>query len=151
VGGLSAVLLGVGLVAWRRLAGHIVAVGLSIRTTVTELRRRPRQLVRLLAGSAGMTCSHTLALVICLQAFGGGVSFITIAVVYLGATGVAAAVPVPGGAGALETVLAAGLIHAGATSDTAIAAVLTYRLATFWLPLVLGVLTFRSLRRRHIL
>jgi glycosyltransferase 2 family protein len=151
VGGLSAVLLGVGLVAWRRLAHHIVAVGQSIRTTATELRRRPRQLVRLLAGSAGMTCAHTLALVVCLQAFGGGVGFITIAVVYLGATGVAAAVPTPGGAGALEPILAAGLIQAGASSGAAIAAVLTYRLATFWLPLVVGVFTFRSLRRRQIL
>jgi undecaprenyl-diphosphatase len=151
VGGVSAVLLGVGLVAWRRLAGHIVALGSSIRTTVGELRQRPRQLLRLLAGTAGMTCSHTLALVICLQAFGGGVAFITIVVVYLGATGVAAAVPTPGGMGAVETVLAAGLIHAGAGSGTAIAAVLTYRLATFWLPLVLGVFTFRSLRRRQIL
>jgi undecaprenyl-diphosphatase len=151
VGGVSAVLLGVGLVVWRRLASHVVAVGLSIRTTVHELRRRPGQLLRLLAGSAGMTCAHTLALVVCLQAFGGGVAFLTIVVVYLGATGVAAAVPTPGGAGALEPVLAAGLIHAGATSGAAIAAVLTYRLATFWLPLVLGVFTFRSLRRRQIL
>ncbi len=151
VGGVSAVLLGVGLVAWRRLASHIVAVGLSIRATVTELRRRPRQLLKLLAGSAGMTCAHTLALIICLQAFGGGVAFITIAVVYLGATGLVAAVPTPGGAGALEPVLAAGLIHAGVGSGAAIAAVLTYRFATFWLPLVLGVFTFRSLRRRQIL
>ncbi len=151
VAGLSAILLGVGLVAWRRLAGHVVAVGSSIRTSAAELRRRPRQLWRLLAGAAGMTCLHTLALVICLQAFGGGVAFVSIAVAYLGATGVAAAVPTPGGAGPLETVLAAGLIHAGAASGVAIAAVLTYRLATFWLPLVLGVLTFRSLRRRRIL
>jgi glycosyltransferase 2 family protein len=151
VGCLTMVVFAGGLMAWRRLAGHIVAVGLSIRANAAELRRRPHDLFRLLAGLAGMTCCHTFALVICVQAFGGGVAFLSIAVVYLAATGLAAAVPTPGGAGALETILAAGLEHAGAAGGAAIGAVLTYRLATFWLPIIPGVLTFRSLRRGRVL
>lgn len=151
VGGLLAVVFALGLVAWRCLRERLVVVAARIRASYADLRQRPGDLRQLLAGSAGMTCSHMFAVVISLQAFGGGVSLLSVAVVYLAATGIAAAIPTPGGVGTLETALAAGLVDVGAASGAAIAAVLTYRLATFWLPIVPGAVTFRSLRHHRIL
>jgi undecaprenyl-diphosphatase len=146
-----AVLLGSGVIAWRHVAPKARGLWMSLRDNTADLVHRPADLVAVLGGSAGMTCSHTLALVVCLQAYGGGVAVVSIAIVYLGATGVAAAVPTPGGAGAVEALLAAGLIEVGADEQAAIAAVLTYRLATFWLPIVPGVITYRALRRRRVI
>jgi uncharacterized protein (TIRG00374 family) len=54
-------------------------------------------------------------------------------------------VPVPGGLGVTEVGLVTGLTAAGVPSPTAVAAVLTYRLITFWLPPVPGWFATRHL------
>jgi undecaprenyl-diphosphatase len=51
----------------------------------------------------------------------------------------------------LEASLVAGLTSAGAAAGPAVAAVLAYRLITYWLPTVPGVVAFQQLRRRNIL
>lgn len=139
------------VLAWRCLKVRMATTAAKLRSNISGLRQRPGDLGRLACGSAGMTSSHMLALVLALQAFGGGVSVLSIAVVYLAATAFAAALPIPGGVGSIETALAAGLVAVGAAGGAAVAAVLTYRLITFWLPIIPGVLIFRSLRRRRIL
>lgn len=62
----------------------------------------------------------TLALA--LQAFGGGVSVLSIAAMCLAATAFATALPIPGGVGSIETALAAGLSAVGAAGGSAVAA-----------------------------
>jgi len=61
-----------------------------------------------------------------------------------------AAVPTPGGLGGVEAGLLAGLIASGAESTPALAAVLAFRLTTFWLPLVLGAAAFFYARSRRL-
>ena len=51
---------------------------------------------------------------------------------------VSSVAPTPGGIGAVEATLIAGLTAAGMESTTAIAAVILFRLATFWIPLLPG-------------
>jgi uncharacterized protein (TIRG00374 family) len=51
---------------------------------------------------------------------------------------VSSAAPTPGGIGAVEATLIAGLTSAGMPGTTAIAAVILFRLATFWIPLLPG-------------
>jgi undecaprenyl-diphosphatase len=60
---------------------------------------------------------------------------------------IAAASPTPGGVGAFEAVLTAGLTGIGISSGAAVSAVITYRLATYWLPVVPGWFSFRLLQR----
>jgi undecaprenyl-diphosphatase len=67
--------------------------------------------------------------------------------VYLGAAAIGSVAPTPGGLGALEAALAAGFVAAGAPSGPAVATVLTYRLITYWLPVLPGVVFYRLLRR----
>ena len=57
---------------------------------------------------------------------------------YLGASIIAAAAPTPGGLGALEAAVVAGLTGVGMESGAAVAAVLSYRLVTYWLPILPG-------------
>jgi undecaprenyl-diphosphatase len=71
--------------------------------------------------------------------------------IYLGGAAVASIAPTPGGLGALEAALVAGLTAAGAASGPAVAAVLVYRLVTYWLPIVPGFVAYRSLRHQGML
>ena len=84
-------------------------------------------------------------------AFNGGVSFAEVGAVYLGSSVIAAAAPTPGGLGAMEAALVAGLTGVGMESGIAVAAVLSYRLLTYWLPVLPGWLSFHVLERRELI
>ena len=75
-------------------------------------------------------------------AFGGGLPFATVGAVYLVGSAVASAAPTPGGLGAMEAALIGGLVAAGLANDVAVPAVFLFRLATFWLPILPGWLSF---------
>jgi undecaprenyl-diphosphatase len=66
----------------------------------------------------------------------------------MGAAAIAAAAPTPGGLGAIEAALVAGLTGVGMQAGPAVSAVLLYRLATYWLPVAPGWLSWRALLRR---
>ena len=53
----------------------------------------------------------------------------------------------PGGLGAVEAVLAGGLTAVGIPAAQAIPAVLIFRLATFWLPIPVGWVSYLVLQR----
>jgi uncharacterized membrane protein YbhN (UPF0104 family) len=113
--------------------------------------RDPGRAALLWGGSAASPGLHALILLAVYHSLSGGVSGLVVALVYLVATAVAALVPSPGGFGALDVTLVAGLVAVGAPTTTALAAVLGYRLITVWLPLVPGALVFAFLLRRRIL
>jgi uncharacterized membrane protein YbhN (UPF0104 family) len=51
----------------------------------------------------------------------------------------------------MEAALVAGFTAIGMDSGIAVATVLSYRLATYWLPILPGWLSFRSLDRRSFI
>jgi uncharacterized protein (TIRG00374 family) len=57
------------------------------------------------------------------------------------------ALPIPGGVGGIDLGLVGTLIVFGAPADATVAAVLAYRVILFWLPLIIGAISFWSLRR----
>ena len=70
---------------------------------------------------------------------------------YLGASLIAAAAPTPGGLGALEAALVAGFTGVGMEPGLAVAVVLSYRLVTYWLPILPGWISFHVLERRNLI
>jgi glycosyltransferase 2 family protein len=48
----------------------------------------------------------------------------------------------------VELALSTGLVAAGMAGTAAVSAVLLFRIATFWLPVPLGAIALRRLRRR---
>ena len=103
----------------------------------------------LFGGSALVTLAYIGALAASIQAFGGGPGIVLIGAVYLGAAAIAAAAPTPGGLGAIEAALVAGLTSAGMSAGPAVSAVLLYRLATYWLPGAPGWMSWQVLQRRE--
>jgi glycosyltransferase 2 family protein len=108
--------------------------------------RRPAKAAQLLGGSAGVTLAYALCLASCLAAFGGHLPLASTVAVYLAGAAVASISPTPGGLGAMEAALVAGLTAVGAPTGPAVAGVLAFRLLTFWLPILPGWLAYRALR-----
>jgi undecaprenyl-diphosphatase len=136
----------------RRFASTQLLTG--VRSALASLRAvaaSPVRLTLLLGGSVLVTAAYIGGLAAAVQAFGGGVGFAEIGAVYLGASAIAAASPTPGGLGAIEAALVAGLTGVGLGAGVAVSAVLAYRLATYWLPVVPGWLALRLLQRRSYL
>ena len=98
-----------------------------------------------------LTLAYIAALGASVAAFHGGLSVAQVGAVYLGASLIAAAAPTPGGLGAMEAALVAGLTGVGMESGPAVAAVLSFRLVTYWLPIVPGWISFHLLQRRGLI
>lgn len=112
--------------------------------------RDPRRAAMLFGGSLGLTVCNILALAVSLQAVGAHGSLLVVAAVYLGGSAVAAAAPTPGGMGAVEAALTAGLTAFGFAAAPAAAGVLLFRLLTFWIPMLLGWPAYQVARARHV-
>lgn len=113
--------------------------------------RRPRKVARLLGGTLVVTSSYLVSLYLSTRAFGGGLPFATVGAVFLVGAAVASAAPTPGGLGAMEAALIAGLVAAGLANTVAVPAVFLYRLCTFWFPILPGWISFLWLQRRELI
>lgn len=147
----------------------LVAVGLAIPSTrrmtlnkllpvltssfegVGDLLRRPGKVALLIGGSALVTLAYLTTLFLSIEAFGGGLAFATVGAIFLVGSAIAQAAPTPGGLGAVEAALIAGLVSAGLDNTIAVPSVFLYRLFTFWAPILPGWLAFRWLQRHEYL
>jgi uncharacterized membrane protein YbhN (UPF0104 family) len=151
--GLAAVALAVlAIPAGRRLARARVAPALGqVLPRLVEVAQQPRKLAEGIGGALLLTAAYIACLDACVRAFGGSVAIASVAVVYLAGSSLGSIVPTPGGLGAVEAVLTAGLTTAGMHGAAAASAVLLFRLLTFWLPVPAGWAALNYLERRDIL
>jgi len=125
-----------------------------VRSAAVSLRRAassPVKLGLLFGGSALITLLYIAAVAASIKAFATGPSLVVVGAVYLVSAAVAAASPTPGGVGAIESALSWGLINVGMHPGPAVSAVLLFRLATYWLPILPGWVSWRLLQRREYL
>ncbi len=132
----------------RFVFGHGIAALSKARTGLAEIARTPSKLLMLLGGSFLVTFTYICALAASVQAYGGGVSFVTIAAAYLAGSVIGQAAPTPGGLGAVEAALFAALSVSGLNKTVALSSVFTFRFATFWLPIIPGWISLRAMRAR---
>ncbi|WP_418276671.1 lysylphosphatidylglycerol synthase transmembrane domain-containing protein [Isoptericola jiangsuensis] len=123
----------------------------SSATAMHDVVSSPGKMAALLGGVVLLPLGYAVCLYFSVRAFDGDATFVAVALVSLTAGTVATAAPVPGGVGAVEAVLVASLTGIGLDGATALAAVVLYRLATFWLPIAPGAAAFRILTRREVL
>lgn len=153
VGALIAIVLIVlAIPAGRRLLRARLAPVLSqVLPRLLAVVQQPRKLAEGIGGTLLLTVSYVLCLAACIRALGGSVPIASTAVVYLTGSALGSAVPTPGGIGAVEAALSAGLTAAGLPGATAVSAVLLFRILTFWLPIPVGWGALHYLERRHYL
>ncbi|MBU7599259.1 flippase-like domain-containing protein [Streptomyces sp. P38-E01] len=117
-----------------------------------DVVQRPKKLASGIGGMLMLTVVFVACLYSSIQAFGGEVSFVVVATVFLAGNALGSAAPTPGGLGAVEGALFAGLTTIGKLdSATALSAVLLYRALTFWLPVLPGWIAFSRLTSRKAL
>jgi uncharacterized membrane protein YbhN (UPF0104 family) len=129
----------------RPLLDGVRSAALSLR----EVARSPIKLVMLFGGSVIVTAAYIVGLWLSVRAFHGDVGFAKVGAVYLGARAVASAAPTPGNLGAIEAALVAGLTGVGASGGVAVSSVLTFRVATYWLPIIPGWICWWWIQRRE--
>jgi uncharacterized protein (TIRG00374 family) len=138
--------------AGRRLLRSRLAPALSqVIPRLLDIAQRPAKLAVGIGGALLLTAAYIFCLYASVLAFGGSVALASVAVVYLTGSAIGSAVPTPGGVGAVEAALSAGLTAAGMPGAEAIGAVLLFRLATFWLPVPIGWAAMNYLQRRDAL
>nr|WP_235215426.1 lysylphosphatidylglycerol synthase transmembrane domain-containing protein [Phaeacidiphilus oryzae] len=116
-----------------------------------DLLQRPSKLVEGVGGSVLITLTLAANLYFSLLAFDGHLSFAAVVAVYLAGNAAGSAVPTPGGVGAIEVALSAGLTAAGMPYSTALTGVLLHRALTYWLPVLPGWGAFAYLQRKGLL
>jgi uncharacterized membrane protein YbhN (UPF0104 family) len=151
--GLVVVVAGVAaLPAGRRLLRARVAPTINqVLPQLLQIAQHPRKLAQGVGGALLLSAAYIGCLDVCIHAFGGSVGIAGVAVVYLTGSAIGSLVPTPGGLGAIEAALSAGLTAAGMPGAAAVSAVLLYRLVTFWLPVPIGWVALKYLERRQAL
>jgi glycosyltransferase 2 family protein len=118
----------------------------DVKATLASLRAG-NKLGLLLGGSLATELLFAVALGVFANAFGYDVSLADLLLINISVSLLATFVPVPGGIGVTEFGLTLGLTAAGMSEEAALAAVVLYRVSTFYLPPVWGFFAMRWLQR----
>ena len=113
--------------------------------TVIRIRRKR---LELFGGNLMSETLYALALGAACLAYGVDLSLAELLFVNTSASVLSSLIPAPGGIGAAEASLTAGLIAVGVDDSTAFAIALTQRFCTFYLPPIWGYFSLRWLRNK---
>jgi uncharacterized protein (TIRG00374 family) len=119
----------------------------GVRHSLVEVAKSPSRLLLIFGGSLGHTATDFTALVVALGAFGPLPSIGSLGAVYFGASAVGSAAPTPGGVGAIEAAMIAGLTGIGVDIAVATPAVLIYRLITYWAVMLPGWISLEVMKK----
>jgi uncharacterized protein (TIRG00374 family) len=126
-----------------RVEVALVAVGGGVQDAVRLIAQREWRLL----GAVGYWLWDNLCLYACLAAYGSTPTFWVVAMAYLVGM-LANSLPIPGGFFAVEGGLVGMLLLFGVRpASTVLAAVITYRAISLWIPAIIGTAAFASLRR----
>jgi uncharacterized membrane protein YbhN (UPF0104 family) len=119
--------------------------GLSSLWAVTRNRGKR---IELFGGNLATEVLFALTLGAVCRAYGVDLTLLQLLVINMAASALAGLIPVPGGVGAAEASLTAGLVAVGVDDTTAFAIALTHRLCTSYLPPISGYFALQWLGRK---
>lgn len=147
--GIVAIVLIVGSKkAWRRRSSRIAR---SLGRDLTFYRRYPLRLSGAFATSLALTIANAATLWFCCHAVQVAIGPVAALTVFTIGMVAGTITPTPGGLGGAEAGLLAGLVAYRVGSGQALAAVLLYRLLSYWLTLLVGAVTYIYVDRRGYL
>ena len=126
----------------------------GVRSTLSSLwvvARTRRKRMAVFGGAIASELLYALALGATCLAYGVDLTLPQLVFINTSASVLSGLIPVPGGIGAAEAALSAGLIAMGVDESTGFAIALTQRLCTFYLPPIWGFLSLRWLTRKGYL
>ncbi|MEZ0490748.1 YbhN family protein [Kineococcus sp. TBRC 1896] len=129
----------------RRVVEPVRAEWPALRRVLTH----PGRVAVALLGHLTVPLGFAATLACSARAVGGEAPLLLLVLVVVGSSAVTAAVPVPGGIGASEAALTAGLVACGLGAEAALSAALLHRALTFWVRVPPAWVALLWLRRRH--
>jgi uncharacterized protein (TIRG00374 family) len=127
-----------------------VRPGLRVTRELVSALRQPLRALELFGGATGYLVISGLGLAATLAAFGSHLPVLAVIAVFVIGQTLGHIAPIPGGLGPTEALMVAGLTALGTAPTVAVAAVLTSRLLTYWLPVLPGIAAFRYLQHRNV-
>jgi uncharacterized membrane protein YbhN (UPF0104 family)/tRNA A-37 threonylcarbamoyl transferase component Bud32 len=136
---VAAVLLGIVVVlSVKSIRDRVVPVVREAVRAFTLVFREPSRAIALLGSNLGSRLILAAAMWLTLRGFGITIGIGSVLIVTVGANLLAGVVPIPGGAGVAEAVIAIGLVAFGVPETIAFAAAVVYRVLTAYLPPIYG-------------
>jgi uncharacterized protein (TIRG00374 family) len=126
---------------------RLIAPHLTEARTAARVLREPMKLLQLFGGNFVAQLLLAGLLGLCLRAFGQEATLAELLVANTLTSLLSGIVPVPGGIGVTEATTTTLLVAMGIPQSPALAATLTYRIISFYLPPTWGVLSMRALKR----
>jgi len=123
----------------------------AARANLRDLRGEPAKLAQLFGGAVAAQLLFAMVLGASLHAYGASATLGELLVINTIASLLGGIAPVPGGMGVIEGGLIAGFVAIGIPDTIAVAATLTARLMTAYLPPIWGYPTLVWMRRRQYL
>ncbi len=121
------------------------------RQIVLQLMRSPSKLAYIFLIAAVITLTNALLIILASRALSVNLVFMDSLIALSVGVMFGSLLPSPGGLGAVEAGTASGLIMLGYDPATATSIALLYRSATYWQPLIPGILSYLYLRERKLL
>ena len=131
-----------------KLRARVLPPVRSALSGLWKVMRSRRKRLELFGGNIGSELLYALALGATCLAYGVDLNLAQLVFVNTAASVLSSLIPVPGGIGAAEASLSAGLIAVGVDESTALAIAITQRLCTFYLPPIWGYASLRWLSRK---
>lgn len=125
-------------------------IKITLKEAVKNLKAykgHPLKIFLAYIGAGIITLSFVAALYSCAQSIGLNITFVQTFVTYTIGVIIGAAALTPGGLGGVEAGMYAAFVAYGNSASKAFAAVIIYRLTTYWLPILPGFLCFVWLRK----
>jgi uncharacterized membrane protein YbhN (UPF0104 family) len=149
--GVALVVSVVTIVALPKVRARVLPPIRSALSGLWAVTRDRKKRLELYGGSAASELIYALSLGATCLAFGVHLNVAQLVFVNTAASVLSSLMPVPGGIGAAEASLSAGLIAMGVDESTAFAIALTQRLCTFYLPPIWGYVSLQWLTRKGYL
>ena len=143
--GVALLVSAVVVLAVPKMRNRVVPGVRSALSGLWGVLRVRRKRLELFGGNVLSELTYALALGATCLAYGAHLSLAELVFVNTSAAVLSSLIPVPGGIGAAEAALSAGLIAVGVDESTAFAIAITQRLSTFYLPPIWGYFSLRWL------
>lgn len=151
IAGIGGALVLLGVVLGSPLGRRrIIRPTMQVARELWSALRRPVRAAQLFGGATAYHVISAFGLATSLAAFDPRFPLLAVLVVFVVGQTLGHLAPTPGGLGAVEALLVAGLTAVGVAPAPAVAAVLTSRLLTYWLPVLPGIAMFRYLQHRGV-
>lgn len=121
------------------------------KNLLSMLLKKPQKIVGLFGIAIIITLGHSSMLILSGEALGVNVNLVDAIIALSAGVLIGGAVPTPGGFGAVEAGTISALILLGYSNTDATSVALLFRTATYWQPLLPGIIAYMYLREKKLL